>query len=56
MDVVGIHQIFKVAEWSHGEAQGKRDQDNQCKRATISRLGCPCGFWERFGQDSSIQE
>jgi hypothetical protein len=56
MDVVGVHQVFKVAEWSHSEAQDERDQNHQGEKAMISGLGSSCEFGDWVGQSFSVQE
>jgi hypothetical protein len=54
MDMISIHQVFEVRRQSSDKPKGKRDQNNEGEEATISLLGCPCGFWERVGQVLSI--
>ena len=56
MDVVGIHQIFEVAEWSHGKAQDERNQNDKGEVATISGLGFSGEFLDWEGQSFSIQK
>jgi hypothetical protein len=50
VDVVGIHQILKVPEWSHGEAKHARDQDDQGEHAPRLGQAFRGGGWNRLSR------